>query len=98
MKQENQDYLTKEIQRLIDLLHLDTGIYNIETCVGTNGKPYIMEVSPRGGGCKIAEIQELAFGFKFIENEIRKAVGMPLLQTQQIFLFMKLFFSSGFIK
>ena len=57
MKKCHQDYLTSEIQRLVDLLGLTTGIYNIETCVGIDGKPYIMEVSPRGGGCKIAEIQ-----------------------------------------
>lgn len=78
MKQEHQDYLTSEIQRLVDLLHLTTGIYNIETCVGINGKPYIMEVSPRGGGCRIAEIQELAYGIHFIEDEIKKAVGDPI--------------------
>ena len=34
-----------------------------------------MEVSPRGGGCKIAEIQELATGINLIENEVKKAVG-----------------------
>ncbi|MBR6918013.1 MAG: ATP-grasp domain-containing protein [Clostridia bacterium] len=83
MKREHQDYLTGEIQRLADLLHLSTGIYNIETCVANNGKPYLMEVSPRGGGCKIAEIQELAFDNKFIENEIRKAINMPLLEMKQ---------------
>ena len=37
-----------------------------------------MEVSPRGGGCKIAEIQQLAMGANLIENELRSAVGMPL--------------------
>ena len=83
MEQKHQDFLTSETQRLIDLLKLDTGIYNIETCVGTDGKPYIMEVSPRGGGCKIAEIQELAFDNKFIENEVRKSVGLPLLEMEQ---------------
>ncbi len=82
MKQEHQDYLTREIQRLMDLLHVGTGIYNIETCVGAGGIPYIMEVSPRGGGCKIAEMQELAFGGSLIENEIRKAVGMPLVPVE----------------
>lgn len=83
MKTSHQDYLTSEIQRLADLLGLTTGIYNIETCVGIDGKPYIMEVSPRGGGCKIAEIQELAYDNRFIENEVRKAVGMPLLEMKQ---------------
>lgn len=83
MKQKNQDYLTTEIQRLMNLLHMRTGIYNIETCVANNGMPYIMEVSPRGGGCKIAEIQNMAYGVDLIENEIRKAVGLPLETINQ---------------
>ena len=83
MDKADQDYLTGEIQRLITLLDLKTGIYNIETCVGSNGKPYIMEVSPRGGGCKIAEIQKMAFGVDFIEASVRAAVGMPLNDVRQ---------------
>ena len=83
MKQKYQDYLTAETQRLIDLLHLDTGIYNIETCVGSDGKPYLMEISPRGGGGKIAELQDMAFDTNLVENEIRKAIGMPLTEIRQ---------------
>lgn len=83
MKNSYQDYLTKEIQRLMTLLDMKTGIYNIETCVGKNGKPYIMEVSPRGGGCKIAELQKMAYGIDLIDNEVRKAVGIPLTNIEQ---------------
>ncbi|MEE1244208.1 MAG: ATP-grasp domain-containing protein [Acutalibacteraceae bacterium] len=83
MNQEYQDELTTETQRLMTLLHMDTGIYNIETCVASDGKPYLMEVSPRGGGCKIAEIQRLAYGVDLIENEVRKAIGMPLQEIKQ---------------
>ncbi|MCI8597621.1 MAG: ATP-grasp domain-containing protein [Lachnospiraceae bacterium] len=83
MKEQHQKYLTNEIQRLMRLLNMKTGIYNIETCVGTNGKPYIMEVSPRGGGCKIAEIQKLAYGVDLIENEVRKAVGLSVNEITQ---------------
>lgn len=82
MKQEHQDELTKETQRLCNLLGMKTGIYNIESCVA-NGKPYLMEVSPRGGGCKIAELQKLAYGVDFIEAEIRKAVNLPLNEVKQ---------------
>lgn len=82
MKQEHQDYLASEIQRLMDLLHMKTGIYNIESVVGVGGIPYIMEVSPRGGGCKIAELQEMSVDVNVIENEIRKAVDMPLLHIE----------------
>lgn len=83
MRQEHQDILTSETKRLMTLLNMKTGIYNIETCVANGGKPYIMEVSPRGGGCKIAELQRLAFGVDLIENEVRKAVGMPVVDIKQ---------------
>lgn len=83
MKKEKQTYLTNEIQRLIHLLKMGTGIYNIETCVGIDGNPYIMEVSPRGGGCKIAELQKFAYGVDLIENEVRSAVGLPVLDINQ---------------
>ena len=82
MNQSNQDILTKETQRLVDLLKLKTGIYNIESWVA-NGKPYLMEVSPRGGGCKIAELQRMAYGIDLIEAEIRGALGMPLNEVKQ---------------
>lgn len=78
MEIKNQEYLTTELQRLMNILKMKTGIYNIETCVGTNGKPYIMEVSPRGGGCRIAEIQKLAYGIDLIEYEVRASVGLEL--------------------
>lgn len=83
MKPEHQDYLTCEIQRLMNLLGMRDGIYNIESVVGKGGIPYIMEVSPRGGGCKIAELQEMAFTKNVIENEVRKAVGLPLLPIEK---------------
>ena len=83
MKEEHQKELTSEIQRLMKLLGMKTGIYNIETCVA-NGKPYIMEVSPRGGGCKIAELQAIAYGVDLIEAEVRKAVGLPIDEIKQM--------------
>lgn len=79
MAEDNQNYLTKETQRLMRILEMKNGIYNVESCVGADGKPYLMEVSPRGGGCKIAEIQEMAMGIKLIENEIRSALGMEFI-------------------
>lgn len=78
MREEHQEYLTKETQRFMTLLKMKNGIYNIETCVANNGKTYIMEVSPRGGGCKIAEIQYLASGINLIRNEIKSALGEEL--------------------
>ena len=74
MPQEHQDYLTSEIQRLLKLLNCGTGLYNIESRVCKNGKPYIMEVSPRAGGNRIAELQRIGTGIDLIEAEVQKAV------------------------
>ena len=72
---EHQNYLTSEIQRLLNLLHCGTGLYNIESRVCKNGRPYIMEVSPRAGGNRIAELQRIGTGIDLIDAEICKAVG-----------------------
>lgn len=77
MPQTAQNELYSELQRLVDLLHLDTGIYNIETRLCTNGKPYIMEMSPRGGGNRLAEMLNYASRVHLIDNAVRAAVGLP---------------------
>ena len=79
MSGEEETYLRGELQRLIGLLGMKTSIYNIETRVGTDGKPYIMEVSPRGGGNRLSEMIHLATGTSLIENAVRAAVGEPVL-------------------
>lgn len=75
MAQEHKDYLTKETQRLLKLLRCGTGLYNIESRVCKNGKPYIMEVSPRAGGNRIAELQRIGTRIDLIEAEVCKAIG-----------------------
>ena len=78
MEQKYQDDLTNQLQRLFALLNVKSGIYNVESRVCSNGKAYIMEVSPRGGGNRIAELQDMATGQSLIRNEIKKALGMDL--------------------
>lgn len=81
MEQENE--LTSEIQRLLTLLQMRSSIYNIETRVGKNGKPYIMEVSPRGGGNRLAEVLRYATEVDLITNAVRAAVGDPIIGVEQ---------------
>ena len=75
MSVKNKQELQSEIQRLFGLLKLKTSIYNIETRVGKDGKPYIMEVSPRGGGNRISEVLTKATGISLIEEAVKAAVG-----------------------
>ena len=71
----HQEELVSELRRLIKLLKLGTSIYNIETRVGTDGKPYIMEVSPRGGGNRLSEMLRFATGVDLIKMAVKSAVG-----------------------
>lgn len=76
---EQEDYLASEIQRLITLLNLKTVVYNIETRIGTNGKPYIMELTPRGGGNRLCEMLNYATGVDMITAITRAMVGDSIL-------------------
>ena len=78
MEQRYQDDLTEQLQKLFTLLGVKTGIYNVESRVCSNGKAYIMEVSPRGGGNRIAELQDMATNQSLIRAEICKALSLPL--------------------
>lgn len=75
-----EEYLTSEIQRLITLLNLKTCVYNIEVRVAPNGKPYIMELTPRGGGNRLCEMLRYATGVDMITAITRAMVGDPLLE------------------
>ncbi len=79
MPAESQEELRGELQRLICLLGLATGIYNIETRVAEDGKGYIMEMSPRAGGNRLAEMLDMASGSSLVENSVRAALSQPLL-------------------
>ena len=83
MSQAHQEELARELQRLLRLLKMRTSIYNIETREGTDGKAYIMECSPRGGGNRLAECLEYATGVKLVENAVRAALGMATVGVEQ---------------
>lgn len=75
---DEEVYLTKELQRLVSLLHMDSSLFNIETRIGTNGKPYIMECTPRAGGNRLAEVLRCATGVDIIKAQVQFAVGDPV--------------------
>lgn len=76
MPQWAQDELKGELQRLIDLLGLKTALYNIESRLCTDGKTYIMEMSPRGGGNRLSEVLHMATGVNLIRGIVMASVGM----------------------
>lgn len=83
MTTEHQVELKNEIQRLLKLLKMNTAVYNIETREGTDGKAYIMEVSPRGGGNRLSECLRYATGVDMITNMVKYSVGLPIEEITQ---------------
>lgn len=62
---------------------MKTAVYNIETREGTDGKAYIMEVSPRGGGNRLSECLRYATGVDMITNMVKYSVGLSLDEIKQ---------------
>jgi biotin carboxylase len=83
MADEAQNELRNEIQRLLHLLHMKTAVYNIETREGVNGQAYIMELSPRGGGNRLAECLKYAADVDMITNMVKYSVGLQMDEIVQ---------------
>ena len=83
MAPEHEQEFKAELQRLFDLLHITSGIFNVECRVCTNGKCYLMEVSPRAGGNRLAEILNYAADVDIIDAEVCASVGLPLADIHE---------------
>ena len=82
---EQELYLTSEIQRMLRLLNMGTTVYNIEARIGKDGKPYIMEVTPRGGGNRLSEMVRYMTGVDFLEANVLGAIGeTPIVEQKPI--------------
>lgn len=84
---ENQAYLTRELQRIITLLDLQSSVYNVEVREGLDGTPYIMEMSPRGGGNRLSEMIRYGTGIDLIKRAVQAALGETIdtIDQQPIF-------------
>lgn len=80
---EHEEYLRSELQRLLSLLNMKTSVFNIETRVASNGRPYIMECTPRGGGNRLCEMLHYATGVDLITAQVRAAVGDSVEDVEQ---------------
>ena len=81
--QSYQNEIRNELQRLGTLLDFRTGLFNVEWRVCKNGKAYLMEVSPRAGGTRPAEILNYATDVDIIEAEVQKAMGAAIPEIHE---------------
>ena len=69
------DDVRRQLQRLGVIMGFGTGLFNVEWRV-SGGKVYLMEISPRAGGNRLAEILNYATDVDIIMAETLKSVGM----------------------
>lgn len=72
---DNKTVLSKELQRLLKLLNMKTSLYNVEARECIDGRAYLMEVSPRGGGNRLAEMLRYITGTDLIDCAVKAALG-----------------------
>lgn len=75
MNRATEEQLVQDLQRIARLLDFGSGIFNIEVRVDTDGTPYIIELSPRGGGNRLAEFIRAATGQDLIRAAAQVALG-----------------------
>ena len=80
MSQQVQKDLNNQLERLFKLLGVQSGLFNVECRLCSNGKAYLMEVSPRAGGNRIVELQSMATGQDLIEAELNQIMGINTMR------------------
>jgi len=75
LSEEMQDKIHAELQRLITLLGMKTGAYNIEVILDKDDNVFILELGARNGGSLIPQITEYATGIDLVEYTIKAALG-----------------------
>ena len=70
-----QEKAKNEIERMLGLLGMRMGAYNIEYIVGEDDEVYILEVGPRNGGNYITDAVKAATGMDLAKYTVRQAVG-----------------------
>ena len=75
MPENVQDKIHNEIQRLLDLLGMQTTTYNFDMRIDKDYNVYLMEVAPRDGGNYIPDVIRYATGVDLVECAVKAAMG-----------------------
>ena len=82
ISKQNLSYFKTELTRLFTLLRIKTAIFNIELRENSQGKPYIMEASPRGGGNRLSEMVEFMTGQDLITEYLKYSLNLGGEETK----------------
>jgi len=75
IEEERLVLVRKELQKVMKLLNIRSGVFNIEVLFDRNGEPYIIEMAARNGGHMISQLLELATGVDFVKATIEAALN-----------------------
>lgn len=75
LTKEQKNKVDNELQKLITVLEMKTGAYNIEVILDKDDNVFILELGPRNGGSYIPQLIQYATGVDLIEYTIKAAVG-----------------------
>ena len=81
-----QEIARKELERLLALLGMHMGAYNLEFIVSKDGRVFFMEVGPRNGGNLISDAIKEACGVDLAKATVAAACGedpWPFLQKEK---------------
>lgn len=70
----DSEKLKDELQRLLKLLKIDSGAFNVEVII-SKSKPYFIELGPRNGGNQIPDFLSILTGSDIIAATIETAMG-----------------------
>jgi biotin carboxylase len=83
LPKELHEKIKLELQRVIDLLKIKFGGFNIEVIIGEKDQVYLMEIGARNGGNCIPEIIKCASNVDMIKMSVDACMGVePEIQTQ----------------
>lgn len=75
IKEENIKQLKKEVQRIVEVLGLNFGGFNLEIMFDKNDNLYFIEMGPRNGGNMIPDFLKVVTGIDLVEASVKMAMG-----------------------
>ncbi|MFJ7735125.1 ATP-grasp domain-containing protein [Lysinibacillus sp. NPDC097287] len=90
-----QEKIHNEIQRVLNLLNMQTGAYNFDILVDSEENVYLLEIAARNGGDWIPQVTKYATGIDMVAYTIKGALGEDC--SDLIFIKPRGFWSSYFI-
>lgn len=75
LSKDKVDKVKKEVQRVVDILKINSGALNLELMFNKDDELYIIEIGPRNGGNMIPDLLLMATGVDMIGATVEAALG-----------------------